>query len=173
MEGTGLLLNEVVPLTFPRLRARLKLGKKHCIESSPILQVENFCRGMDLDPELESKIRRLVLLNRELKLLPSSPPTRRGYKIASDIIKLAFELTSTELFAIVERRIRPENNLNRSVDGVRKIGQYYRAVRQLVLAATGKKRMIFRRIEVLPFQIKVPCSVRVNSKLGCSTTTIQ
>ena len=58
-------------------------------------------------------------------------------------------------------------------DRMAKLGQYYKASTELILAARRKRYRIFRRIRVENFQIRVPDDVRMPSSPGSATPLIK
>lgn len=58
-------------------------------------------------------------------------------------------------------------------DRIAKLGQYYKASTELILAARRKRCRIFRRIRVESFQIRVPHDVRMPSNPGSATPLIK
>ncbi|KAF1730100.1 hypothetical protein CRV24_009557 [Beauveria bassiana] len=163
-----LLLEEVVRLNIPRLKSRLKVRKKHNIDLSPIPQLVKICRDINVDAEANRVLLALEMLTRVFKEASSSPPTQATYQTAANIVKLAFELTATNVLEVVDRCAAERHNVARYTDTVRKLGQYFRATKQLVLAATSSRgSRLFRHLQVCAFQIEVPCCIR---EQGCSNS---
>jgi hypothetical protein len=127
-----------------------------------------------MDVGSEEVLLSLSALNRELKPASSDPPTQAAYQTATNIIKLAYELTTTSPPHVAHPSTIERRSATRCADSVRKVGQYYRATRQLVAAATTMHgRAIFHRVQVCGFQIKVPPSIQANSTSGCHTASDQ
>ncbi|KGQ07759.1 hypothetical protein BBAD15_g6920 [Beauveria bassiana D1-5] len=163
-----LLLEEVVRLNIPRLKSRLKVRKKHNIDLSPIPQLVKICRDINVDADANRVLLALEMLTRVFKEASSSPPTQATYHTAANIVKLAFELTATNVLEVVDRCAAERHNVARYTDTVRKLGQYFRATKQLVLAATSSRgSRLFRHLQVCAFQIEVPCCIR---EQGCSNS---
>lgn len=160
-DNIELLLSEVVRLNLSRLRSRLKLKKRNSVDNGPIAQLVKFYRGTNRDLDSGKVLLELDSLTRVFKSAPSSPPTSSTCQTAMTIVKLASKLTTTDFLDIVGRCVSGQDRLARCIDTVRKIGQYYRATKQLVVAATAiHSRVLFQHIQVCPFRIEVPSCVR-------------
>lgn len=171
--ATEVLLAEVVRLNLPRIKSRLKLRKKHALESSTVAQIAKLWKLDNHGPDTMQKVDELIQLNQDLKKLASSPPTPVASQIASNIARLAYELSHIRHADGVVRKATGQNQVNRCLDSFEKVGQYYRASRQLVAAAKRADVRLFHRIQVRSFQTHIPQAVRKNSLLGSSTAIFQ
>lgn len=124
-------------------------------------------------PDTMQKIDELIQLNQDLKKLASSPPTPVASQIAANMARLAYELSHISHADGIVRKATAQNQVNRCLDSFKKVGQYYRASRQLVAAAKMADVGLFHRIQVRSFQTHIPHSVRKNSLLGSSTAIVQ
>lgn len=66
-----------------------------------------------------------------------------------------------------------DSGLAQAIDGLEKIGHYYRAARQLVSAARRRKCRLFRNIRVLSWDLEVPLRVRRVTEPGLSIALLR
>jgi hypothetical protein len=119
---------------------------------------------------LREKVTVLVEAYRRLKqtLQPLDKPT--AYEMIEEVIRLAHNLNQSSGFSAALNKSSKfsSSKLASLGDSVAKLGQYYKAASELVLAARRTRCRIFRKIRVESFQICVPENVRIPSKPGCA-----
>ncbi|KAF8853841.1 hypothetical protein BDZ45DRAFT_677402 [Acephala macrosclerotiorum] len=179
-ENTTMLLRLIVSGDFPRIFKRLRLGTKYDIMAShimllhrinsPNLGIEN--RQMEALQEMSKP---LLDLFQRLKKLPSPQRNPDAYEITEQIIMLAHNLTQSPSFTIAlttSSELGPNQRVSLE-DTMRKLGQYYKASSELVLAARRRKCRIFQRIRVERFQTSVPDNIKQPSTSGSALPLIK
>jgi hypothetical protein len=115
-----------------------------------------------------------VDLYRAAKEIPVHSTEAKPHKILKRIITVAHDLArSVEFNAAMDSLSATGKDTTELGNIVLKLGQYYRATSQLVLAARRKRYRIFQRIRVEVFQTKVPHDIRVHTKPGSSIPLIK
>ena len=175
MEDTETLLRQVVSGDFPRIFERLQLGGRYNIATSRIMRLhqalhDNSIMGIEhLElAKLRETATTLLELFRQLKSSPLPQHSPVAYKITEELIRLNHDLNQSPEFAVALDRSSRINSKERAVlvDTVGKLGQYYKASLELVLAARRRRCRIFQKIRVISFQVRVPENVRSPSRPG-------
>jgi OTT_1508-like deaminase len=177
-----MLLRQAIIGDFPRIFARLRLGRRYRVEASQIMILYQALHDMSMTgiektklEALQDKATTLLDLFRELKNSPLAQENPEAYNITEDIIRLVHDLNqSAEVATALNTTLRLSFKERTSLqDTLVKLGQYYKASSDLVLAARRRKTRIFRRIRVKSFQISVPNSVRFPSEPKSALPLIQ
>jgi hypothetical protein len=115
---------------------------------------------------LREKVTALVEAYRRLKQTPQPLDKPTAYEMIEEVTRLAHSLNQSSGFSAALNKSSKfsSSKLASLGDSVAKLGQYYKAASELVLAARRKRCRIFRKIRVESFQICVPENVRVPSK---------
>ena len=94
--------------------------------------------------------------------------TTAVYEIIEEVIRHAHNLNQCPGFSTALNKSSKFSSLKVASlgDAVAKLGQYYKAASELVLAARRKRCRIFCKIQVESFQIHVPENVRIPSQPG-------
>ncbi|KKY13299.1 hypothetical protein UCRPC4_g06979 [Phaeomoniella chlamydospora] len=159
-EHINILLGEVITICSSRISSRLRLARKHDIISTEIMQLRQSVSNAELEMETKAELNDLVRLYRQLKA-SSEPSTNEANVVTlAKIIGLAHNLSQSHSF---RGAIRSGERKEKLSDTIIKLGQYYRATKQLVLVARRRRYRVFERIEVSSFQISVPPEVRINT----------
>lgn len=103
----------------------------------------------------------LVTGYRALKATPSPLYATETLEKIKGVIQVAYELAQSVQFRTAVQSVNHDEDIVRFEDTVVKIAQYYRATKQLVLAARKRRYQLFNRIQVHVFQIEVPNTVRL------------
>jgi hypothetical protein len=117
----------------------------------------------------------LLDLFQRLKKLPSPQRNPAAYEITEQIVMLAHNLNQSPSFTIAlttSSKLGPQQRVSLE-DAVRKLGQYYKASSELVLAARRGKCRIFQRIRVERFQTSLLDNVKQPSKSGSALPLIK
>ena len=155
-----LLLQQVVEIDFSRIATRLRLNSKYASSSSPLARVQKVVEKVGADTEMLDQVKKLLVINQELKRLPLHLVGQASYANVSRMIKHIHDLVYLDhLTSIVSQADRGMDTA-RAIDSLQKLGHYYRATGQLTAAARRKKCHLFRNIRVTSFDIKVPATVR-------------
>jgi hypothetical protein len=115
-----------------------------------------------------------VGLYRALKEGSAYSTQQNLHEMLKRIVTIAYDLIQSNEFKTVVGSLHASNkNAATLSDSIVKLGQYYRATRQLVLAARRTKYRVFHRIKVQAFQTEVPNAIKVRSKPGASIPLIK
>ena len=172
---------QVVILDFFRICTRLRLGRTHQIEASPIILLHQalFDDSITEIEELKlvalrEKATALVEAYRRLKQIPQPLDKSTAYEMIEEVTRLAHNLNQSSGFSATLNKSSKFDSLKLASlgDAIAKLGQYYKAASELVLAARRKRCPIFRKIRVESFQICVPEDVRIPSELGSALPLI-
>ena len=176
-----MMLQQVVRGDYPRIFKRLQLGKKCTIASSHVKLLHqalhnNSITGIEHSKAVALRENATALLDlyQRLKISPLPQDNPMVYEITEQIVTLAHNLNqSPEFVAVlnVSSELSPVKKASLE-DAVAKLGHYYKASYELVLAARRRKHRIFQRIQVKSFQINVPNDVKVPSKPGSAIPLI-
>ena len=176
-----MLLRLIVSADFPRISKRLQLGSKYDIVASHILLVyETLHGGLNLGigqqevETLQEMSKSLLDLFQRLKSSPSPQKNPAAYEITEQIVTLAHNLNQSPGFTAAlhtSSKLGPKQRVSLE-DTVRKLGQYYKASSELVLAARRRKCRIFQRIRVESFQTSVPDNTKQPSESGSALPLI-
>jgi hypothetical protein len=172
-----MLLRLVTIGDFPRIFKRLQLGSKHDIVASHIMLLYRNFHGDPISgvesrkmEELQEKSKTLVELFQRLKSSPSPQSNSAAYEITEQIITLAHKLNQSPDFTTAlkasskldcKQRASLENTMS-------KLGHYFKASSELVLAARRRRYRIFHRIRVENFQTNVPEHITQPSEPGAA-----
>lgn len=122
-----------------------------------------------IGPEVREKLNTLVHLYSSAKENSAHATEASKHLLLKEIVKTCHELTrSLDFNAAVDLLQASDGDATKWSNLITKLGQYYRATTQLVLAARRKRYRIFRSIKVQTFQINVPQDVRIHTKTGSS-----
>ncbi|KAJ9130176.1 hypothetical protein NKR23_g12318 [Pleurostoma richardsiae] len=171
-------LGKVIELDSSRILARLRLGQKSKTASPRLLKSHQIlCEiAADAGPDVQVKMRNFMGLHRTLTRTGQPP----RHELLKELVKAAYDLAQSLNLDHRASRVR-SNDVDRAKlgDMIVKLGQYFRAARQLVLAARRTRYRLFRRIRVYCFQIVVPEEVRADREpesslrvLGSLTNTL-
>ena len=114
-------------------------------------------------------------LRKYIKPLPLHLFRHTSRTVVAKIPKVTHDLVFlSDLSAVLGQSNTQAKNINpaRVIDGLEKVGYYYRATRQLVSAAR-KKCHLFRNIRVIPYDIKVPAEVKMTTNHGGCMTPVK
>jgi hypothetical protein len=147
-----MLLRLIVSGDFPRIFKRLKLGTKYDIATSHIMILY---RALDNGPSLgienqqmEEMSKTLLDLFQQLKRDPLPQKNPVAYEITEQIVMQAHYINQSPGFTTAlttSSELGPQQRASLE-DTVRKLGQYYKASSELVLAARRRKCRIFQKI---------------------------
>ncbi|KAH8593072.1 hypothetical protein B0O99DRAFT_516281 [Bisporella sp. PMI_857] len=156
------LFRQVIMLDFYRICTRLRLGRKYQIEASPIMLLRQALYDNSIAGIEEPK----MIALRENTPQPLDKPT--AYQMIEEVTRLAHNLNQSSWFSVALNKSSKfsSSKLASLGDSVAKLGQYYKAASELVLAARRKRCRIFRKIRVESFQICVPEHVRIPTQPG-------
>lgn len=168
-----LLLQQVVEIDFSRIATRLRLNNKYSAFSSPLARVQKVLEKHDADVCMLDQVKKLVGISQELKHLPLCSHGQASRACVASILKQIHDLVYLNSLTLIVNRIDRGVDTARAIDSLQKIGNYYRATRQLTTAARRKKCHLFRNIRVMSFDIKIPATVRKPAKRGESMALIR
>ncbi|OJD23474.1 hypothetical protein ACJ73_05171 [Blastomyces percursus] len=161
---------KIIELDLPRISARLKLGRKYPIEKSHAVKLHRVLHQYSvtqIEPTglaaLQEKSNAFLNLYRQLKFSSASQLRSAMWDVMKQLLNLATAIDQSLLDKLEKDAL---------LDWLRKLGQYYKASRKLVLAARRKWRL-FQRIRVVPFQVEVPNEVRLPSRPGSALPLIR
>ena len=177
-----MLFRKIIVLDFARISARLQLGKKYQLPSSHVMQLYRAIHDKSITKVgrtqlavLQEQVAALLDLYRTLKINSMTQRDPVAVDHVERIIKIVHSLSqSSELSAALDDSSAlgcAERTCLR--DRIGKLGQYYKASTELVLAARRKKCQMFQRIRVENFQIHVPGDVRIPSNPDSATPLIR
>jgi hypothetical protein len=149
-----MLLRLIVSGDLPRIFKRLQLGTKYNIATSHTMllyrTLQN-CPNLDIENQHTEALREmskaLLDLFQQPKKLPSPQRNPAAYEITEQIVMLAHTLNQSPGFTIAlntSSKLGPKQRVSLE-DTVRKLGQYYKASLELVLAARRSKCQLFKK----------------------------
>ena len=165
-----------------RISARLRLERRHGIDSSHIMQLYRAFHDRSITnvgrvqlTALQEQVAALLDLYRTLKSNPTPQQSPVALENMERIIKMIHGLGQCSEFnaALHDSSALSTATRTRLRDRMAKLAQYYKASTELILAARRKRYRIFRRIRVESFQIRVPDEVRMPSNPGSATPLIK
>ncbi|KAE9373733.1 hypothetical protein N431DRAFT_482672 [Stipitochalara longipes BDJ] len=181
-ENTSMLLRLIVSGDFPRIYKRLKLGTKYDVATSHItLLHRTLCNCSNLNNEnqqmeaLREMSKTLLDLFQQLKESPLPQKNPVAYEITEQIVMQAHSLNQSPGFTIAlttSSELDPKQRVALE-DTVRKLGQYYKASSELVLAARRRKCRIFQKVRVERFQTIVLDDIKKPSMSGSALPLIK
>jgi hypothetical protein len=181
-ENTAMLLRLIVSGDFPRIFKRLQLGTKYDIAASHIMLLYRTlykCPNLGIENQQMEALREisktLLDLFQQLKILPSLQRNPVAYEITEQIIMQAHNLNQLPGFTIAlttSSELSPKQRESLE-DTVCKLGQYYKASSELVLAARRRKYRIFQKIRVERFQTSVLDNIKQPSESGSALPLIK
>lgn len=123
---------------------------------------------------LQAKSKALLELFQQLKSLPLPQRNPATYELTEQIVTLAHNLNQSPDFTVALRASSKLNSkqLASLEDAITKLGQYYKASSELVLAARRRKCRIFQRIRVEGFQTSVSDIIKKQSEPGSALPLI-
>ncbi|MCJ1358532.1 MAG: hypothetical protein MMC33_008532 [Icmadophila ericetorum] len=175
IQDRKMLLRQVVSGDFSRIRTRLQLGGRYNIATSRITRLYEALHDSSIAGIEHSKLVQLQDMATTVlglfQQLKDSLPSKRDtvvLTITEELIGLLHNLNKSAEFAIALDRSSRIEPMERALimDAVGKLGQYYKATSELVLAARRRRCQIFQRIRVTSFQTCVPENIRLPSQLG-------
>jgi hypothetical protein len=176
-----MLLRLIVSGDFPRIFKRLQLGSKYDIVASHIMLLyQTLHSGPTLDigkqevETLQEISKSLLDLFQRRKSSPSPQRNPAAYEITEQIVTLAHNLNQSPGFTAAlttSSKLGPKQRVSLE-DTVSKLGQYYKASSELVLAARHRKCRIFQRIRMERFQTSVPDNTKQLSESGSALPLI-
>jgi hypothetical protein len=177
-----MLLRLIVSGDFPRIFRRLRLGTKYDIAASHIMLLyQTLYNGPHLGIEnqqmesLREMSKTLLDLFQQLQKLSSPQRNPVAYEITEQIVMQAHNLNQSPSFTIAlttSSELSPKQRVSLE-DTVRKLGQYYKASLELVMAARRRKCRMFQKIRVERFQTSVLDNIKQRSKSGSALPLIK
>ena len=124
---------------------------------------------------LQEQVATLLDLYRTLKDNPMPRQNPVIFDYVERVIKICHSLIQSTEFSAVLHDSSVLGGAERTSlgDKIAKLGQYYKASTELILAARRKRYRLFQRIQVESFQIRVPDDVRMPSKPGTAIPLIR
>jgi hypothetical protein len=124
--------------------------------------------------DLQEMSKTLLDLFQRLKSSPLPQRNPATHKITEQIVTLAHSMNQSPHFsvALATSTILRSKQRTSLADTVSKLGQYYKASSELVLAARRRKCPMFQRIRVERFQTNVPDNIKQPSEPGSATPLI-
>jgi hypothetical protein len=144
-------------MDFPRIFARLRFSRKYGIPVSHVMLLHKNLHGESITgiehPRmvlLQEQAAALLDLYQRLEYSPLPQQNLSAYEYIEGIVKLGYNLGQSTGFAATLGGFLKLNSRGKTAlrGKVAKLGQYYKASSQLVLAARCRRCRIFLRIRV-------------------------